>query len=122
MSATPCGVSDEEGSFRSLGNLKLAYNRPLGELSKLQLWLRGGGEYFTNIDDLSNIFAQGRADYEISLSTGFTAPVFTLLAEVTGVDVKSDIRDSVNFRLGVEIRSQLSPTTHGRGGGARRLQ
>src|SRR5215475_8928803 len=57
---------DEEGSFRSLGNLKLAYNRPLGKLSKLQLWLRAGGEYFTNITDLSNLFAQGRADYEFS--------------------------------------------------------
>jgi hypothetical protein len=101
---------DEEGSFRSLGNVKLAYNRPLGELSKLQLWLRGGGEYFTNIDDLSNIFIQGRADYEFSLSPGPTVPVFTLLTEVTGIDVKSDIRDSVNFRLGVEIRAQLSPT------------
>jgi hypothetical protein len=101
---------DEEGSFRSLGNLKLSYNRPLGELSKLQLWLRAGGEYFTNIEDLSNLFAQGRADYELAMSNGFAAPVFTLLAEVTGVDVKSDIRDSVNFRLGVEMRSQLSPT------------
>jgi len=101
---------DEEGSVRSLGNLKLAYNRPLGERSKLQFWLRAGGEYFTNIEDLSNIFAQGHADYEISMSTAFAAPVFTLLAEVTGVDVKSDIRDSVNFRLGAEIRSQLSPT------------
>lgn len=100
---------DEEWSFRSLGNLKLSYNRPLGELSKLQFWLRAGGEYFTNIEDLSNIFAQGRVDYEISMSTGLSAPVFTLLTEVTGVDVKSDIRDSVNFRLGVEIRSQLSP-------------
>src|SRR5262252_7878532 len=89
---------DEKGSFRSLG-----------ELSKLQLWLRAGGEYFTNIEDLSNLFAQGHADYEISMSTGLAAPVFTLLAEVTGIDVKSDIRDSVNFRLGVEIRSQLSP-------------
>ena len=100
---------DAQGSFRSLGNLKLTYNRPLGDLSKLQLWLRAGGEHFTNIDDLSNLFAQGHADYEIAMSTGLAAPVFTLLAEVTGVDVKSDIRDSVNFRLGVEIRSQLSP-------------
>jgi hypothetical protein len=100
---------DEEGSFRSLGNLKLSYNRPLGELSKLQFWLQAGGEYFTNIDDLSNIFAQGHADYEISMSSGLATPVFTLLAEVTGIDVKSDIRDSVNFRLGVEVRSQLSP-------------
>jgi hypothetical protein len=101
--------SNEEGSFRSLGNLKLAYNRPLGDLSKLQFWLRAGGEYFTNIEDLSNIFAQGHADYEFSMSNGFAAPVFTLLAEVAGVDVRSDIRDSVNFRVGVEIRSQLSP-------------
>jgi len=101
--------SDEEESFRFLGNLKLSYNRPLEEFSTLQLWLKAGGEYFTNIEDLSNIFAQGHADFELTLSTGLSAPIFTLLAEVTGVDVESDIRDSVNFRLGVEIRSQLSP-------------
>jgi len=100
---------DEEGSFRSLGSVKLSYNRPLGERSTLHFWRQAGGEYFTNIEDLSNIFAQGHADYEIAMSTGFAAPVFTLLAEVTGVDVKSDIRDSVNFRLGVERRAQLGP-------------
>lgn len=100
---------DEERSFRSLGDLKLSYNRPLGALSNLQLWLKAGGEYFSNINDLSNIFAQGHVDYQLPLSTGLSAPVFTLLAEVTGIDVKSDIRDSVNFKLGTEIRSQLGP-------------
>jgi hypothetical protein len=101
---------DEERSFRSLGDLKLSYNRPLGALSNLQLWLKAGGEYFSNINDLSNIFAQGHVDYQLPLSTRLSAPVFTLLAEVTGIDVKSDIRDSVNFKLGAEIRSQLSST------------
>ena len=100
---------DEEASFRSLGSLKLAYNLELGELSRLRFWLRAGGEYFSNIEDLSNIFAQGHADYEFSPSSGPFAPVFTLLAEVTGVDVNSEIRDSVNFRLGVEVRSLLTP-------------
>lgn len=100
---------DEEESFRSLGSLKLSYRQELGQFSHMQYWLRAGGEYFSNIDDLSNIFAQGHVAYEFSISPEFYAPVFTLLAEVTGVDVKSGIRDSVNFRLGVEVRSQLTP-------------
>lgn len=107
---------DEEESFRFLGNLKLSYSWPLGELSKLHFGLKAGGEYFSNIDDLSRLFAQGQVAYETSMSTGSSAPVFTLMAEVTGVDVKSDIRDSVNFRLGMEIRSQLSPKLTVEGG------
>ena len=108
---------DEEASFRTLGSVRLSYSQVLGESSRLRFWLRAGGEYFSNIEDLSNIFAQGHADYEFSLSSGPFAPVFTLLAEVTGVDVNSEIRDSVNFRLGAEVRAQLTPQLS-LGGGA----
>ncbi|MCG6867226.1 MAG: hypothetical protein LJE91_00415 [Gammaproteobacteria bacterium] len=101
--------SDREASFRSLGALKLGYNRTVGELKDLHFWARGGGEYFTNIDDLSNIFIQGHADYTFATSTNFSAPVITLLAEVAGIDVRSDIRDSANFILGAEIESRLNP-------------
>lgn len=68
---------------------------------------------YETFDTLDNVEFEGNVRYRFALSSGFTAPIYSLRARIGGVEfVDSEMRDSTLYSLSAELNKWLTTTVN----------
>ena len=65
---------------------------------------------FETYDTLDNVEFEINARYRFALTSGFTAPIYSLRARVGGVEYDSEMRDSTLYSVSAEMNKWLTTT------------
>ena len=63
-----------------------------------------------SFDTLDNVEFEGNVRYRFALSSGFSAPIYSLRARVGGVEYDTEMRDSTLYSLSAELNKWLTTT------------
>ena len=65
---------------------------------------------FETFDDLNHYEVEANTRYRFALSSGFTSPIYTLGARLSGLEFDSEMRDSTIISLSAELTKWLTST------------
>ncbi len=82
-------------------------------LDSYTIWNYGGSvtyNQFETFDGLNHYEVEANTRYRFALSSGFTSPIYTLGARLTGLEFDSEMRDSTIISLSAELTKWLTNT------------
>lgn len=82
-------------------------------IDSLTTWDYGGSltyNSYDTYDDLNNYEFEANTHYRFALTSGLTAPIYSLGARIGGIDSDSEMRDATVYSLSAELSKWLSTT------------
>ena len=92
------------------GTLKATAGKSLDGFSILNYGGSVTYNKFETFDTLDNVEFEANVRYRFALSSGFTAPIYSLRARVGGVEYDSEMRDSTLYSVSAELNKWLTTT------------